>query len=354
MAESADQIRKILLVRMSAMGDIVMATPLLHALKKRFPNARISWAVQPEFADVIRGHELLDELIITPKGQWKKDFKTFRWLKLWREIRQFKCRLRSAEFDLAIDLQGLAKSGILVKWSQAGRKIGLGSREGSQKWMDEVVDRQAVDGTLISSEYQAMAEYLGCNTETFSMQLPAELNAPDWQVINGKLGVDYLVFCPFTTRAQKHWFNESWQYLAELLKDTKKIAILGGPGDKEAVEQLMESMPKNVINLVGQTRIQEAIAVIRHSQGVIGVDTGLTHIGIAENKPTLALFGSTLPYSNTRNNKAKVLYHKLQCSPCRRNPTCEGRFDCMRALTPEMIAQEWQALNQSLSHEVCS
>lgn len=347
-------VKKILIVRMSAMGDIVMASPLLKVLKTRFPDAEISWAVQPEFADVIRGHELLDEIIIIPKGQWQKDFKAFRWLKLWKEIRQLKKQLRDTKFDLAIDLQSLAKSGILVKWSQASRKIGLNSREGSQKWMDEVVDGNQVNGALISSEYQAMAEYLDCSFDSFAIHLPSNLDTPNLKTTRAELGSDYLVFCPFTTRPQKHWFDENWQALAKLLPATQKIAILGGPGDKTAAEALMQSMPENVINLVGKTRIQEAIAVIRNSQGVIGVDTGLTHMGIAENRPTLALFGSTLPYSNTRSLKAKVLYHKLDCSPCRRHPTCEGRFDCMRALTPELVAAEWQALNQGLQVEVLS
>lgn len=345
--------KKILIVRMSAMGDVLMATPILKALKTKYPNATISWAVQPEFSDVIRNHALIDELIIIPKGKWKKDFKAFHWRSLWREIQTLKRKLRAEEFDLAIDLQGLAKSGALVKWSNAKRKIGLNSREGSHKWMDEVVDGNAVNGALIGSEYQAMAEHLGCDTNTFSMDLPSNLDTPNWDSIQAELGESYLVFCPFTTRPQKHWFDEFWLQLASILpagaKESFKIVVLGGPGDVKAAEGLMSNMPEKVVNLVAKTSIQEAIAVIRNSDGVIGVDTGLTHMGIAEQKPTLALFGSTLPYSNTRRDNAKVLYHKLDCSPCRRNPTCDGRFDCMRALTPELVAQEWQALNQGLA-----
>lgn len=347
-------VKNILVVRMSAMGDIAMASPVLQSLKLLYPNAKISWAVQPEFADVLRGHELLDEVLIVPKGKWKKAFQSFQWLSLWQEIRLFKRHLREKEFDLAIDLQGLAKSGVIVKWSNAKRKIGLNSREGSQKWMHQVVDGSAVDGALIGSEYQAMAQFLGDMRANFPMHLPTKLNTPNWENLKKQLGDSYLVFCPFTTRPQKHWFNLSWQQLAKILplgaqvpageKAPFNIVILGGPGDIEAAEALMQSMSENVVNLVGKTSIQEAIAVIRHSVGVIGVDTGLTHMGIAESKPTLALFGSTLPYSNTRFDKAKVLYHKLDCSPCRRNPTCEGRFDCMRLLTPEIVANEWQKL----------
>lgn len=347
-------VKKILVVRMSAMGDIVMASPILQSLKSLYPDAKISWAVQPEFADVLQGHDLLDEIIVVPKGKWKKAFKTFQWWSLWQEIRAFKRDIRAKKFDLAIDLQGLAKSGAIVKWSEARRKFGLNSREGSQRWMDKVVDGNAVDGELISSEYQAMAQFLGDMRLDFSMNLPSKLNTPNWENIQSLLGENYMVFCPFTTRPQKHWFNKSWQQLAKILplgaqvpageKESFKIAVLGGPGDIEAAEDLMQSMPENVVNLVGKTSIQEAIAVIRHSSGVIGVDTGLTHMGIAENKPTLALFGSTLPYSDTRSGKSKVLYQKMDCSPCRRNPTCEGRFDCMQSLTPELVANEWLKL----------
>ena len=334
---------KILIVRMSAMGDIVMASPLLNSLKSLDPNCEIHWAVQPEFADVLKGHESIDHLVIVPKGRWKKAFESFQWLSLWREIKELKTQLRSENYDLAIDLQGLAKSGLIVKWSQASRKLGLNSREGSERWMDEVIEGNTVDGSLISSEYQAVAKALGDHSSNFKMSLPKKLSAPkseEFRNHNSK----YIVFCPFTTRPQKHWFNDAWQDLAQKFQD-KTIIILGGPSDVDASKELMENMPTQVISLVGQTRIQDAIDLIRHSEGVIGVDTGLTHMGIAENKPTLALFGSTLPYSNTRHENAKVLYHKMDCSPCRRNPTCKGRFDCMRAISSEEVYLAWVELN---------
>ncbi|MBN2866092.1 MAG: lipopolysaccharide heptosyltransferase I [Thiotrichales bacterium] len=337
-------ITKILIVRLSAMGDIVMATPLLSALKAEYPGVEISWMVQPEFADVIRNHPLIDEIILVPKGQWKKDLKAFKWLNVWREIRTIKKQIQDSQFDLAIDLQGLIKSALWVKWSKAPRKIGLNSKEGTAKWMDEVVQGNVVASALIGSEYQAMAQHLNCDVSSFCMQLPTELNTPNLSALQAEVAGEYVVFCPFTTRPQKHWFDDAWQELANKVSANQKVVILGGPGDVQAAQQLMQNMPPNVYNLVGRTRIQEAIAFIRNAQGVIGVDTGLTHMGIAENKPTLALFGSTLPYRDTRTPLAKVLYHKLECSPCRRNPTCEGRFDCMRALTPEYVFDEWQLL----------
>jgi len=97
----------------------------------------------------------------------------------------------------------------------------------------------------------------------------------------------------------------------------------------------MTSVP--LINLAGKTSLLEAIAIIDSSTAVIGVDTGLTHIGIAKDKPTVALFGSTRPYLNPDSDKARVIYEDMSCAPCRRNPTCNGQFTCMRNLTAEKV-----------------
>ena len=79
--------------------------------------------------------------------------------------------------------------------------------------------------------------------------------------------------------------------------------------------------------------------MIKHASMLVGVDTGLTHMGIAFNVPTVALFGSTGPYTDTTRDNAVVLYHKMNCSPCRRNPTCDGDFTCMKKITIGEVMQ---------------
>jgi heptosyltransferase-1 len=73
---------------------------------------------------------------------------------------------------------------------------------------------------------------------------------------------------------------------------------------------------------------------------LVGVDTGLTHMGIAFNTPTVAIFGSTRPYLDTRRDNAKVIWLGLECSPCRRNPTCHGAFTCLRDITPDQVIEQ--------------
>jgi heptosyltransferase-1 len=146
--------------------------------------------------------------------------------------------------------------------------------------------------------------------------------------------------CPFTTRPQKHWFEDRWIGLAHRLRDSGFTPVLlGGPADREAAARIAKGMP-GIANLVGALKLDESVAAIADASVLIGVDTGLTHIGSALGVPTVALFGSTCPYVDPVAPRGVVLYEKLACSPCRRNPTCNGRFDCMRALEVERVMSE--------------
>lgn len=343
----------ILIVRLSAIGDIVFSTPLIHALRQRYPNAHISWLVQPESASLLEKNGELDEVILWPRAEWSALWRQRRYLALWRRIREFRSLLCSRRFDMALDIQSLLKSGFFAWLSGARQKIGLGSREGSQWLMNRVIAKGG-DPRRIGSEYLHFAQQLGLPSEGFEMQIGlAEEDiryAEDTLSARG-LEQGFVAICPFTTRPQKHWFNRSWQALIRQMGSQwgKPVVILGGPGDRTAVEAL--SAEPGVVDLVGATTLRQAAAVIGRADLVIGVDTGLTHMGIAMRRPTLCLFGSTCPYLDTAHDNAKVIYHAMECSPCRRRPTCNGRFDCMASITPEEVMAEAEKLPKAREAE---
>ncbi len=240
------------------------------------------------------------------------------------------------------------KSGFLAWLTGAKQRIGLGSREGSQWLMTRVIERGG-ESKRIGSEYLYLAQQLGLPAEPFEMQVA--LSESDEQYARGLIEAEhleagYLVVCPFTTRPQKHWIEEYWIELIPRLQAWYGISVvmLGGPGDKDAADRISNRLTANVVNQVGVTSLRQAAALIKHSALLIGVDTGLTHMGIAFNRPTICLFGSTSPYLDTRHDNALVLYHKLDCSPCKRNPTCDGRFDCMRAITVDEVLEQAKSL----------
>lgn len=330
---------KILIVRLSAIGDVVMASALIKAFKRRYPLARLSWLVDAPAKGLLASNPDLDEVIVLPLAEWGRLWRARRYGEWWRAWRRFSNELRARGFDLVIDAQGLLKSGVWAWLSRAPTRVGLGSKEGSQYLMTRVVSRDLEDDR-IGVEYYHLAQELGLDLTEYGMDLA--LSADDDAYAQGFAAEHgrYAVICPFTTRPQKHWREERWPLLAGVLaaEHTLKVVMLGGPGDVEAAARIQAAHPA-IINLAGRCSLTQSAALIKHAALLVGVDTGLTHMGIAFAVPTVALFGSTCPYLNTTRANARVIYHRLECSPCRRSPTCAGDFTCMKNIEVAEVMQ---------------
>jgi len=331
---------KILIVRLSAIGDVVMASPLIRALRDRYPEAHIAWLVQPEAVPLLAANPRLDEVIVWPRGEWQRLWGEKRYWQLLQTVRRFRRELRARGFDLVLDIQGLLKSGLLAHMTGAPERVGLGSREGSARLMTRVVEPPEGD-RRIGSEYRCMAEALGLNSEPFTMDVA--LSAEDERFAAGLIAErglqgGYAVICPFTTRPQKHWVEARWPTLAARLREEQglPVVMLGGPGDRQAAARISAAAPE-IIDLTGRTSLAAAAAVISRARLLVGVDTGLMHMGIAFAVPTIALFGSTCPYLDTGRDNTLILYKALNCSPCRRRPTCDGAFTCMSDIAVDEV-----------------
>jgi heptosyltransferase-1 len=332
---------KILVVRLSAIGDIVFVSPLIAALRRAYPQAHIAWLVQPEYRSLLDRHPDLDEVIVCPLGHWRRLWRERRLRELMSGIAALRTHLRERHFDLAIDLQGLLKSGALTRLSGARERIGLGSREGSQWLMTRTVQRGG-DPRRIGSEYLYLAQTLALPADDFAMAVyygEVEAAVAERIIAERDLGDGYAVLCPFTTRPQKHWIEERWAPLAARIQADLGLTpvLLGGPADREAATRIADAADTPLVDLTGRTSLIEAAALIERASLLIGVDTGLGHMGIAFGTPSLLLFGSTCPYLDTTRANARVLYHKLECSPCKRRPTCDGTFTCMRLITIDEV-----------------
>lgn len=321
---------RILIVRLSALGDIVFASSMLDALRQRWPRARISWLAQGGFAGILDGDPRVDEVIRAPTDV----FKSLR--ALWRLRRE----LRARRFDWVFEVQGLAKSR-LVAWLAGGTRVGFASKEPGQFLMQHLLPKGG-DIAEIASEYRYFAEAVSGARAGPPHLVVGDTKRASVSAKRAELGVadGFIALCPFTTRPQKHWIEAHWPALIQQLHEAGlgPCVLFGGPGDVEAAGRIAAATPAPLINLVGQTRLGELPAWLAQARLVIGVDTGLTHIGIAVRTPTLALFGSTCPYTRGAESPLHVMYDALPCAPCRRKPTCGGRFDCMRGLTPTRVA----------------
>jgi len=325
--------QNVLIVRLSAIGDIVMASGLIPALRALWPEAHISWLAESGPSQLLRANPQLDAVIELPRQRWKTMAREGRRAEAIKEQWQFARMLRQQSFDLTLDLQGLIKSGIWAFATGAPRRIGLGSKEGSQWLMTEVLARNETDPRM-GKEYRALAVNLGARDADFTpnIEIPVSLKEEAQSRLLREFGNEKVaVMAPFTTRPQKHWFDERWIELIRELRSMKwSCLILGGPSDHEAAERLVQASGTGVISLAGKTSLLESAALIQAAQLLVGVDTGLTHLGKAVATPTIALFGSTLPYWDHSTTQSEILYVKEPCSPCHRKPVCNGFHTCMR------------------------
>jgi heptosyltransferase-1 len=194
----------------------------------------------------------------------------------------------------------------------------------------------------IGSEYLFLAETLGLPVDGFHMEIhygPQEARFARDLIQSGGLSGGFAVICPFTTRPQKHWFEARWAELADALGSRLGLTavMLGGRADRDAAGRIRSLAGRGLIDLTGRTSLLQAAAVIDHCALLVAVDTGLGHMGIAFGRPSLLLFGSTRPYLDTTRADARVLYHPMPCSPCRRRPTCNGDYTCMKSIEPEEV-----------------
>ena len=339
--------QRILIVRPSAIGDVVMASPVLRALREACPDAHICWLVEPHLVDVLKTNPCLDQVIVWPKNLWRKLWSSGRWWQFLREICGLARKLRRQRFDVVLDIQGLLRSRLLAWLSGAPVRIGFASKEPGRFLLSRVVSRGA-DSERMGSEYLHLMRELGFDPGPFHPCLDVdETEAASVEQILREAGLTghFVAFAPFTTRPQKHWFAERWSELARRVgaQFDLPVVVLGGPADHDAATMICASAGC-AVNLAGQLRLVQTMAVIRRCTLLIGVDTGLTHMGPAFERPTIALFGPTCPYRVTSRTNTVVLYHELACSPCRRSPTCDGKYHCMQAITVDEVMANAVAL----------
>ncbi|NDE34386.1 MAG: lipopolysaccharide heptosyltransferase, partial [Gammaproteobacteria bacterium] len=134
--------KRILIIRLSAIGDIIMASGLIPALRHLWPNATIAWLAEDAMADTLAQNPKLDRVHRIPRAAWRKMRKENDYLGLIKSLLAMKRQLTNERYDLVLDLQGLLKSGIWAWASGAPYRIGLGSREGSQFLMTRVIPRE--------------------------------------------------------------------------------------------------------------------------------------------------------------------------------------------------------------------
>ncbi|HOK96076.1 MAG TPA: glycosyltransferase family 9 protein [Anaerohalosphaeraceae bacterium] len=288
----------ILIIKPSALGDIVHALPVLSSLRASFPKSRLSWLVRKEFAPLLECAEGLDNIITFDRKEMGRWYRNRRALMSLLELRN---QLRAARFDLVLDLQGLLRSAIFAWMTGCPDRIGMReAREGAHLFHTRIIDRPA--GTVhLLDYYHSILQAIGASVRLTECPLTvppaAENSILQKMQLYGLRPKQFLVLIASSAHASKCWPPQHFAAAAESLHkrfgwDT---AAVGTAGDKTAIEAIQSCCRIPVANLAGQTSIPELIALFRHSAAVISNDTGPGHIALAVKSPAVLVFGPTNP-----------------------------------------------------------
>ena len=356
------EVRRLLLVKPSSLGDVIHALPTAGALRRRFPQAHLAWLVEEESADVVRGAPVVDEVLVSGRRRWLRDLSAGRGA--GRALGEFLAlvrALRAARFDLVVDLQGLFKSAILVRATGARVRVGISSgREGSRLACTHVVEAPA--GEHAVERYLRAARVLGApdGPRDFPIAIPPEAEAEadrllaegGGQVAGGSGGLPLAVLHPAARWPTKQWTPEAFAAVGDAIADAMGAAVLitGVAADVGVGEAVRRWMRRPARNLAGRTPLKVLAAILRRAAVMVTVDSGPMHLAAALGTPLVALFGPTAP-SRTGPYGAgprRVLQELLPCVPCleRRCRIPDQRL-CMRSLEPQRVAAEALALARS-------
>ena len=341
--------RKILIVKLSAIGDVIQSLPMLKALRRKFPEAQIDWVTEEESAGILKGYPGIDRVLVSRRKSWQKSIREKgKFRATLREILRFVRELRETPYDWVIDNHGVLKSGILVALSRGRRKIGYRATagiadEGSYLFTHERRQPLSIERHALE-RYLDLVEQLGVPIKGIELEFPI---TPDslksvQRILNGRgFNVHPLaVIHPFAKWDTKQWSWEKFARLSDRLAEKGvRMVFTGSRGDANAVEKILSQtrFPAQVLNLAGRTDLGELAALFSLADLVISPDTGPMHLAAAVKAPLIALFGPTAPWRTGPYGTGQIILRKaLSCSPCFRKK-CPTR-ECLDQITVEEVA----------------
>ncbi len=318
-----NNIEKILIIRLSALGDAIHTLPLANALRKRYPNIQIDWIVEDKAEEFILNNPLLNNVYVLERKKWKK----MNFYNVLKEFFLIIKKIRSEKYDIVIDTQQLLKSSIIMELSRGKRKIALdGGREFSWLFANEIIktNRKQFDINYhVVKRNLEIAQYLDCNDIKPDFVIPDLSKEYSKDIIDIIQNIDKsrktILIAPATTWKNKHWKVEGWVELINEFKEYCNIIITATEKEKILTNKILEKVSgKNIINLTGMTTIADIVYICKNVDLVISPDSGSAHIAWATAHPQII----TLFFATSANRTAPYgdKYYSIQsnslCSPC--------------------------------------
>lgn len=334
---------RILVVRLSSLGDVVLTTPVLAALKAAWPTARLTFLTKGAFAPVFKHHPEVDEVaVFEEKGLWG-------WA---REIRR-------RSFDGVVDLHGSLRSRVWSVLSRAPRRARYDKRAADRRRLvrtKQVSPRLA--GGVVDRYLETLA-VLGVPPlgRIPKLYLGSEERLP--VALEKRLGPGpFVVVAPGALHLTKQWVPERFAETAERLSKGRPVVLIGAAADASAADRVMQNVKGPSLNLAGQTTLREMMLVLHRGSLLLTNDSGAMHVAAALGVPTVALFGPTVKafgFFPVGDRTAVVEAGGLDCRPCslHGSATCPlEHFRCMKDVTVDQAVEAAHSLLTKIAGKV--
>jgi 3-deoxy-D-manno-octulosonic-acid transferase/heptosyltransferase-1 len=340
---------KILIVKLSAVGDVVHTLPALNALRRHRPEAHITWLVEEAAAGLVMGHPAVDRVLVSRRKRWAQGLRTAQWRRHLREAAAFIRQLRDTRYDWLLDFQAALKGAALIAMTRAHRKIGFGPGMEHQEYSYLVLNEKI---PMISMEVHALKRSLMLLEAIDVPCRDIEYNLPIGNAMRkrvARLMADRqaprkgpaVAINPVALWKTKMWPAKRFAQLADRLVETYQADIFftGAPADAQEIGRITGLMQHRATNLAGRTSLLELAALYQQMALVISTDTGPMHIAAAVNKPVVALFGPTAQWrTGPYGDDHQVVSAPMECRPCFKRSCDHCR--CMHAIAVEDVMQK--------------
>ncbi len=323
---------RILIVLLGAIGDVVRALPLLNRIRAGYPGAHVAWAVEPAAAPILDRHPALDEVLVFERAGGAPAFV------------QFLRRIRRGRFDLTLDLQRHAKSGLVSFASRAPVRVGFHRRNAKELnwlWNTRTIEPVEPRGWKLEQylRFAALLE-LPEMPPSFGIRLTAEEDAGVAALLS-PLRRRFAALFLGSTWESRLWFPEGFARVADELDALGLDAVLLGGADATAIgAETSRLARRKPLDLSGKTTLRESYGVLARARVAVGPDSGPMHLAAAAGTPVVSLWGATTPARSAPfGSEDLVLVGRVACAPCYRRSCPIGR-QCMQQITTERVVAQ--------------
>ncbi len=343
--------KKILMVRLGAIGDVIRTLPALDALRKNFPAVHIAWIVEEKSESILAGHPQLDELIIIQRKKWAANIlEPAMFFPTIKEVLLFIKELRGKSFDLVLDFHGIFKSGLTGFLSGASQRLGF-----TRKFTKEInflFNNYRID---LPSEKMNRVErnlfllrQMGISPDPHRSQAVFPLFNEDKEKIDtffrenldpGRKPVIVIHAGSSEGTGYKRWEPAKYARLADALIENYngEVIFTWGGSEIKTVQEITSMMKNDPVIACPTTSLRQLVHLIKRCDLYIGGDTAPMHIAAFSHVPVVAIFGPTDPVINAPfgDNSSFIVRKDLPCSPCR-DRKCKTR-ECTKKISPDEV-----------------